>query len=77
MKHIAHPIIGDATHGKGVHNRYFARRFDCARLLLACTGLEFEHPITGKLLRLSAQPGFGFERVINAFAWQDAVDNSG
>ncbi len=25
LKHISHPIIGDAKHGKGKHNRYFAR----------------------------------------------------
>jgi tRNA pseudouridine65 synthase len=24
LKHIAHPIIGDATYGKGRHNRFFA-----------------------------------------------------
>ncbi len=26
LKHIAHPIIGDATHGKGKHNRFFAEQ---------------------------------------------------
>jgi tRNA pseudouridine65 synthase len=74
MKHIGHPIIGDANHGKGVHNRFFARRFDCARLLLACTGLDFDHPVTGQPLQLSAPPGVAFERVIDAFGWHDAVD---
>ncbi|EED30503.1 tRNA pseudouridine synthase C [gamma proteobacterium NOR5-3] len=74
MKHIGHPIIGDATHGKGVHNRFFARRFDCGRLLLACTGLEFDHPVTGQPLQLSAPPGDAFDRVIDAFAWRKTVD---
>lgn len=74
MKHIGHPIIGDATHGKGVHNRFFARRFDCPRLLLACTGLEFDHPVTGQALQLSAAPGAAFKRVMDAFGWHDAVD---
>lgn len=73
MKHLSHPIIGDALHGKGVHNRFFARRFDCARLLLACTGLDFAHPVTGEALRLRTSPGVAFERVIHAFEWQDAV----
>ena len=37
MKHIGHPIIGDAKHGKGVHNRFMAAQYGCDRLLLACT----------------------------------------
>jgi tRNA pseudouridine65 synthase len=69
MKHIGHPIIGDANHGKGVHNRFFARRFDCARLLLACIGLEFVHPLSGERLRLRTSPGVDFDRVIDAFGW--------
>ena len=47
LKHIAHPIIGDATHGKGRHNRFFAEHLDCHRLLLACTQLDFLHPESG------------------------------
>lgn len=69
MKHIGHPIIGDATHGKGVHNRFFAVRFDCKRLLLACHRLEFRHPMTGQTLRLAADPDDAFMRVVNAFGW--------
>jgi tRNA pseudouridine65 synthase len=75
MKHIGHPIIGDANHGKGVHNRFFATRFDCARLLMACTGLEFLHPMTDQPLRLSARPGEAFERVLAAFGWQQAAQD--
>ena len=48
MKHIGHPIIGDATYGKGIHNRYFQSAFGCHRLLLACVRLEFVHPVTGE-----------------------------
>ena len=73
MKHIGHPIIGDANHGKGIHNRFFATRFGCARLLLACTGLELLHPVTGQWLCLSADPGEDFERVLAAFGWQQAA----
>jgi tRNA pseudouridine65 synthase len=42
-RHLAgasHPIIGDSTYGKGVHNRLFRERFGVQRLLLACTRLE-------------------------------------
>lgn len=70
MKHIGHPIIGDATHGKGIHNRFFAERFQCRRLLLTCRRLAFLHPVTGQAIRLAAEPDEAFLRVMNAFGWQ-------
>lgn len=69
MKHIGHPIIGDANHGKGVHNRFFAEKLDCPRLLLACTGLAFDHPVTKEPLRLRAKPGEVFDRLLARFGW--------
>jgi len=50
LKHVAHPVIGDATYGKGRHNRLFARLFGSDRLLLACVELRLRHPVTGTLL---------------------------
>ncbi len=70
MKHIGHPIIGDAKHGKGVHNRYFQREFSCHRLLLACTGLGLRHPVSGEDLELQAALDEAYLRVIEAFNWQ-------
>lgn len=52
LKHIAHPIIGDATYGKGPHNRAIAALTGQARLLLACTGLQLRHPVSGAKLAL-------------------------
>ena len=69
MKHIGHPIIGDAKHGKGVHNRYFQREYNCHRLLLACTDLGVRHPGTGKFLQLRAPLDETFLRVFRAFGW--------
>src|SRR2546427_3720852 len=34
LKHVAHPIIGDATHGKGPLNRWWAERLGLQRLWL-------------------------------------------
>lgn len=34
FKHIAHPLVGDATHGKGAHNRAVAQYLGLARLWL-------------------------------------------
>lgn len=69
MKHIAHPIIGDATWGKGIHNRFFQQRFGCGRLLLACTRIELRHPQDGRTLSIAAPPGSGFARVACALGW--------
>ncbi|MDP2793811.1 MAG: pseudouridine synthase [Sulfurisoma sp.] len=54
MKHISHPIIGDATHGKGRHNRFFQSEFGCGRLLLACVSIVFRHPVTGQKVSVTA-----------------------
>ncbi|WP_416398988.1 pseudouridine synthase [Allohahella sp. A8] len=67
MKHINHPIIGDANHGRGRHNRYFAERFGRGRLMLAATGLIFKHPVTGEQLQLSAPPEDSFLEVLSVF----------
>lgn len=67
MKHISHPIIGDANHGRGRHNRYFAARFPPGRLMLAAIGMRFVHPTTGVLLDLHAEPEAGFRAVLSVF----------
>lgn len=54
LKHVAHPIIGDATYGKGRHNRLFQELFGCRRLLLACLEMRLTHPISKKPLTLAA-----------------------
>ncbi len=44
LKHLAHPIIGDATHGKGAHNRWWAERLGLHRLWLHAASLRLPHP---------------------------------
>jgi tRNA pseudouridine65 synthase len=73
MKHIGYPLIGDAKHGKGVHNRFFQSQYQCHRLLLACTGLELEHPEGGAVLRLKASLDAEFSHVLRTFAWQESI----
>jgi tRNA pseudouridine65 synthase len=67
MKHISHPIIGDANHGRGRHNRYFAERFGQGRLMLAATAMTFPHPVTGVQLQLNAEPEASFLQVLSIF----------
>ncbi|MDP3514647.1 MAG: pseudouridine synthase [Sulfuritalea sp.] len=69
LKHISHPIIGDATWGKGIHNRFFQQRFGCGRLLLACTRLELKHPQNGHALSIAAPPEENFAAVLGALGW--------
>ena len=54
MKHIAHPIIGDATHGKGPLNRAVAEHLGVQRLWLHAESLDLHHPISGQRLRLAS-----------------------
>jgi tRNA pseudouridine65 synthase len=54
MKHIAHPIIGDATHGKGPLNRDVAELIGLQRLWLHAHSLELPHPVSGQMLRLAS-----------------------
>ncbi len=68
MKHISHPIIGDANHGRGRHNRYFAERFGQGRLMLAATGMSFSHPLSGQTLHLRAAPEASFLQVLSIFS---------
>ncbi len=73
MKHISHPIIGDATHGKGLHNRFFQQQFGCHRLLLACVELRLRDPITGEATSIRAVPDQEFMNILNQMGWQDSL----
>ncbi|WP_293747709.1 pseudouridine synthase [Limnohabitans sp. Rim8] len=54
MKHIAHPIIGDATHGKGPLNRDVAELIGLQRLWLHATRLQLAHPVSAQPLVIEA-----------------------
>lgn len=69
MKHISHPIIGDAKHGRGRHNRYFAEHFSCPRLLLHAESLQFEHPLSGENLAITAPLDQDFRGLLQRFGW--------
>ena len=73
LKHIAHPIIGDATHGKGRHNRLFQELFGYPRLLLAATEMRLTHPVSGEDLCLQAGLAEDFAEVIGRLGWADAL----
>lgn len=75
LKHISHPIIGDAKHGKSRHNRFFQEHYNCHRLMLAAVELRFHHPYQKNAapLLLTAQVDHCFQHVIDAFSWNEQV----
>ncbi len=54
LVHIAHPIIGDTSHGRGAYNRWFREHLDCDRLLLHALSLSLRHPANGSALAITA-----------------------
>ncbi|WP_245583340.1 tRNA pseudouridine(65) synthase TruC [Oceanospirillum beijerinckii] len=70
MKHINHPIIGDAKHGRGRYNRYFKECMDSDRLLLAATEISFDHPVSGEKLTIKAPVQDNMLALMNRLGWQ-------
>ncbi|WP_419239343.1 tRNA pseudouridine(65) synthase TruC [Photobacterium leiognathi] len=69
MHHLSHHIIGDVNHGDGRHNRMFREHYDCHRLMLHASRLQFVHPITGEPIDIRADIDETWQRVMSAFNW--------
>jgi tRNA pseudouridine65 synthase len=54
LKHTSHPIIGDATHGKGLHNRWWTAHLGQQRLWLHALSLSIRHPRTQEALSVAS-----------------------
>ena len=68
FKQLAHPLIGDATHGKGPLNRAVAAHIGLARLWLHALQLTVPHPADGRTITLRAEPGPEWGRWLPASA---------
>jgi len=66
MKHLSHPIAGDTTYGDGKQNKLLRDHFNCQRLMLTATRLQFEHPQSGQSMDIKAEPDASFADVISA-----------
>jgi tRNA pseudouridine65 synthase len=53
-KHLSHPIMGDATYGKGPLNRAVADLWGLQRLWLCAQSLSLKHPQSGAVLTVQA-----------------------
>lgn len=73
LKHISHPIIGDAKYGRGRHNRFFADQLRCPRLLLHAAQQSFQHPVSGKTICIDAPVDSCFAGLLARFNWQEAI----
>ncbi|MEJ2309065.1 MAG: pseudouridine synthase [Gammaproteobacteria bacterium] len=69
LKHIAHPVVGDTTHGRGEHNRLFRQAFDCHRLLLQARELCFRHPLNDEPVGIRAAAEPSWDAVIARLGW--------
>jgi tRNA pseudouridine65 synthase len=49
LKHLGHPLIGDANHGRGELNRWCRERYGLDRLALHAATLAFDHPAGGRV----------------------------
>jgi tRNA pseudouridine65 synthase len=73
LKHIFHPVIGDATYGTGRHNRLFTSLFGVQRLLLCCTRMGFVHPSGGAAIAIACPPADAFAAVLRELGWEPAL----
>lgn len=74
MKTISHPILGDATYGKGPINRAMAAHFGVDRLMLHCARLQFRHPMDGRQMDVCAPLDERMGRVVSALKWDAAYE---
>lgn len=54
LKHINHPVIGDANYGKGALNREMKQRYGLSRLALHALRVELIHPVSQKCITITA-----------------------
>lgn len=57
FKHLAHPLVGDTTHGKSAHNRAVAAWLGTSRLWLHAARLELPVDGAGAPLAITSEPG--------------------
>lgn len=69
LKHLSHPIIGDARYGKGKYNRYVGEHLSCPRLLLHAVQLTIPHPVTQHPLTIHAPIEGDMANLFTRFNW--------
>lgn len=70
LKHLSHPILGDARYGKGKYNRYMAEHYGADRLMLHARRLTVTHPVLGSQIRIEAPIEGSMQSLFERFSWQ-------
>ncbi|MFZ2988426.1 pseudouridine synthase [Ideonella sp.] len=70
LKHLSHPIIGDATHGKGPVNRAAAAWLEESRLWLHAATLRMPHPRDGAVMHWHAPADGAWVRMLAKPGWE-------
>jgi tRNA pseudouridine65 synthase len=69
LAHLRHPIIGDINYGDNKQNPFFTEYFGFKRLMLIAESLEFNHPISGERLIISANFDDQWQQIFTKFTW--------
>ena len=73
MKHLSHHILGDTKYGRGEHNKMVREQYNCHRLMLHASSLEFFHPYTKKRILLQADTDESWDVFKNLFYYFEDV----
>ncbi len=73
FKHLSHPLVGDTSYGKSVHNRFFSQHFAFNRLLLAAVSLQFSHPQTNQLVTFTCPLAVELQVLYAKLGWQNFI----
>ncbi len=65
MAHVFHPIIGDRPHGCNKQNKLFLSEFGMNTMLLHALRLQFQHPISGEAIMITAPLQSEFSRMLD------------
>jgi len=70
MKHISHHLLGDTKYGRGEHNKFIRKEFNCHRMLLHASSLEIYHPYKKEFLIFRASLDETFKSIFKFFSWE-------
>ncbi len=74
MNRVAHPVLGDRTHGDSHHNRYFRDELGIDRLCLKAKRLEFFHPMTDQKMIFHAPESLMWQKINKLFLVHSVSD---
>ncbi|MCC5808501.1 MAG: hypothetical protein JJU00_19395 [Opitutales bacterium] len=70
LKRAGHPVVGDAVHGDGRHNRFMREHTGTRRMALHAWAVRFRHPVNGAFVRITAALRGDMARMIACLGWQ-------